>query len=145
MARFREQLESRRRKRARKQREERRRERRIEAEENRLMGRFPGPMVRIESAYHYPQLGGEPGRPPVMERGSPAAEDSADTASPDLGSSPATASSAAFGPSFAKVKGYIFVLAKTVTLFYLFFYIGANRIIRYLQWARKVYAAAAEK
>jgi hypothetical protein len=103
VARFREQLESRRRKRARKQREERRRERRIEAEENRLMGRFPGPMVRIESAYHYPQLGGEQGRPPVMERGGSPAVESADTASPDLGSSPA-ASSAAFGPSFAKVR-----------------------------------------
>ena len=128
MARFREQLESRRRKRARKQREERRRERRIEAEENRLMGRFPGPMVRIESAYHYPQLGGEPG-PPVMERGSPAAEDSADTASPDLGSSPA-ASGAAFGPSFAKVKGCSFVFSEDSDLI-LPFFIVANRIIRY--------------
>jgi hypothetical protein len=102
VAKFREQLESRRRKRARKQREERRRERRIEAEENRLMGRFPGPMVRIESAYHYPQLGGVGLTAERTRAASPAesVEGSAGTGSPDLGTSPVANSA---GPSFAKV------------------------------------------
>lgn len=108
-AKFREQLESRRRKRARKQREERRREKRIQAEENRLMGRFPGPMVRIESAYHYPQLGSSSGQAAVEEhrRGASPAESleggggSADTATPDLGTSPAAGST--LGLNFAKI------------------------------------------
>jgi hypothetical protein len=115
VAKFREQLDSRRRKRARKQREERRRERRIAADEMRLMGRFPGPMVRIESAYHYPVLGQS--QPPVdqserrrQRRGvSPANEEeesidgSVGTASPDLGTSPGVGAAASSGPSFAKV------------------------------------------
>lgn len=104
MTKFREQLDSRRRKRARKQREERRRERRIAAEEMRLMGRFPGPMVRIESAYHYPQLGQQqPAREDRRRAASPvtdSAEGSVGTASPDLGTSPGAAS----GLNFAKVS-----------------------------------------
>lgn len=114
VAKFREQLDSRRRKRARKQREERRRERRIAAEEMRLMGRFPGPMVRIESAYHYPQLGQQPpAEAAIQERhrrgaASPTADESTEgsvgLASPDLGTSPcSTAGGMASGPSFAKI------------------------------------------
>jgi len=53
---YKEQLEERRRRRNRKQREERRREKRIQVEERRLMGRFPSPMARIESQYHYPPV-----------------------------------------------------------------------------------------
>jgi len=51
------QLEERRRRRGRKMREERRREKRIEVEERRLMGRFPSPMARVESKFHYPAVG----------------------------------------------------------------------------------------
>lgn len=53
------QLEERRKKRKFKLREERRREKRIHLEEKRLMGRFPSPMARIESEYHYPGVGQE--------------------------------------------------------------------------------------
>jgi len=54
---FKGQLEERRRRRLRKLREERRREKRIDLEERRLMGRYPSPMARIESQYHYPEVG----------------------------------------------------------------------------------------
>ena len=110
MAIFREQLDSRRRKRARKQREERRRERRIEVEEMRIMGRFPGPMVRIESAYHYPQLGRQTPPPSDQPRrrgaASPTESVEGSVDSPDLGISPLVAASSA-GPSFAKVSCYL--------------------------------------
>ena len=59
LAAYRSQLEERRRRRGRKQREERRREKRIDLEERRMMGRFPSPMARIESEYHYPAVGRE--------------------------------------------------------------------------------------
>jgi hypothetical protein len=66
------------------------------------MGRFPGPMVRIESAYHYPQLGGVGLTAEHTRAASPAesVEGSAGTGSPDLGTSPVANSA---GPSFAKV------------------------------------------
>merc|ERR1719244_1120112 len=48
VAKFREQIDARRRKRKRKLRDEQRREKKIHAEEQRLMG-FPGSMVRVES------------------------------------------------------------------------------------------------
>merc|ERR1719414_1717094 len=60
LAEFRDQLEDRRRKRERKRRAERVREKRIHREEMRIMGRFPSPMARIESAYHYPVMGANP-------------------------------------------------------------------------------------
>jgi len=51
------QLEERHRKRGRRAREEKRREKKIHLEERRLMGRYPSPMARIESRYHYPEVG----------------------------------------------------------------------------------------
>lgn len=54
---FATQLESRRRKRNRRAREERRREKWIQVEENKQMGKYPNLKCRIESAYHFPQVG----------------------------------------------------------------------------------------
>merc|ERR1719367_1827676 len=51
------QLEERHRKRGKRAREEKRREKKIHLEERRLMGRYPSPMARIESRYHYPEVG----------------------------------------------------------------------------------------
>ena len=50
-------LESRRRKRNRRAREERRREKWIEVEENKKLGKYPEAKCRIESAFHFPQVG----------------------------------------------------------------------------------------
>jgi len=57
IAAFRDQLEDRKRKRDRKRKAEKVREKRIHRDEMRIMGRFPSPMARIESAYHYPVMG----------------------------------------------------------------------------------------
>jgi len=57
MADFKDQIESRKRKRQRKQKAEKVREKRIRREEMRIMGRYPSPMARIESSYHYPKMG----------------------------------------------------------------------------------------
>merc|ERR1711994_954172 len=54
---FEAQLEVRRRKRNRRAREEKRREKVIKAEENKRMGKFPDMKYRIESAFHFPQVG----------------------------------------------------------------------------------------
>jgi len=54
---FEAQLEVRRRKRNRRAREEKRREKMIKAEENKRMGKFPDMKYRIESAFHFPQVG----------------------------------------------------------------------------------------
>jgi len=54
---FEAQLEIRRRKRNRRAREEKRREKMITAEENKRMGKFPDMKYRIESAFHFPQVG----------------------------------------------------------------------------------------
>eukprot|EP00096_Caligus_rogercresseyi_P013128 TRINITY_DN578_c0_g1_i3.p1 TRINITY_DN578_c0_g1~~TRINITY_DN578_c0_g1_i3.p1 ORF type:complete len:693 (+),score=164.74 TRINITY_DN578_c0_g1_i3:333-2411(+) len=51
------QIEDRRRKRMRKARDERKREKRILIEENKLMGKYPDPRYRIESNYHFPDIG----------------------------------------------------------------------------------------
>merc|ERR1719208_491198 len=51
------QLEERHRRRGKRAREEKRREKKIHLEERRLMGRYPSPMARIESRYHYPEVG----------------------------------------------------------------------------------------
>jgi len=51
------QLEARRRKRNRRAREERRREKWIEVEENKKIGKYPNLKCRIESAYHFPEVG----------------------------------------------------------------------------------------
>lgn len=56
---FKDQVEERKRKRQRKMKAEKVREKRIRREEDRIMGRFPSPMARIESAYHYPKVGDE--------------------------------------------------------------------------------------
>ena len=56
---FSDQLETRRRKRNRRAREERRREKLITAEENKRMGKYPDMKYRIESAFHFPQVGGD--------------------------------------------------------------------------------------
>jgi len=63
------QLEERQRKRGRRAREEKRREKKIYLEERRLMGRFPSPMARIESRYHYPEVGQVEEFPGVGEAG----------------------------------------------------------------------------
>jgi len=60
IAAFRDQLEDRKRKRDRKRKAEKVREKRIHRDEMRIMGRFPSPMARIESAYHYPVMGSSP-------------------------------------------------------------------------------------
>merc|ERR1711874_389723 len=54
---FEAQLEVRIRKRNRRAREEKRREKMIKAEENKRMGKFPDMKYRIESAFHFPQVG----------------------------------------------------------------------------------------
>merc|ERR1711881_243921 len=54
---FEAQLEVRRRKRNRRAREEKRREKMIKAEEDKRMGKFPDMKYRIESAFHFPQVG----------------------------------------------------------------------------------------
>merc|ERR1719225_1552506 len=51
------QLEERHRRRGKRAREGKRREKKIHLEERRLMGRYPSPMARIESRYHYPEVG----------------------------------------------------------------------------------------
>jgi len=51
------QLEQRRRKRNRRAREERRREKWIMVEENKRMGKYPDMKVRVESAFHFPEVG----------------------------------------------------------------------------------------
>merc|ERR1719222_1177129 len=51
------QLEERHRRRGKRAREEKRREKKIHLEERRMMGRYPSPMARIESRYHYPEVG----------------------------------------------------------------------------------------
>merc|ERR1712243_432820 len=53
---FKEQLDSRRKERQRKQKAEKIREKKIKRDEMRIMGRFPSPMARIDSAYHYPSM-----------------------------------------------------------------------------------------
>merc|ERR1719291_602255 len=63
------QLEERHRKRGRRAREEKRREKKIHLEERRLMGRYPSPMARIESRYHYPEVGQVEEFPGVGEAG----------------------------------------------------------------------------
>merc|ERR1712226_1323342 len=62
------QLEQRRRKRNRRAREERRREKWIQVEENKKMGKYPDMKVRVESAFHFPQVGQEdhPGDPVLL-------------------------------------------------------------------------------
>merc|ERR1712203_708185 len=56
---FEAQLEVRRRKRNRRAREEKRREKMIKAEENKRMGKFSDMKYRIESAFHFPQVGND--------------------------------------------------------------------------------------
>merc|ERR1719225_65237 len=63
------QLEERHRKRGRRAREEKRREKKIHLEGRRLMGRYPSPMARIESRYHYPEVGQVEEFPGVGEAG----------------------------------------------------------------------------
>jgi len=66
---FASQLEQRRRKRNRRAREERRREKWIEVEENKRMGKYPDMKVRVESAFHFPQVGQDP-QDPGLQLGS---------------------------------------------------------------------------
>lgn len=60
LALFKEQIESRRRKRARRARDEKRREKKIQLEEDKLLGKFPGAKLRIESEFHFPEVGRGP-------------------------------------------------------------------------------------
>jgi len=55
---FKDQLDNRRKERQRKQKAEKIREKKIKRDEMRIMGRFPSPMARIDSAYHYPSMSG---------------------------------------------------------------------------------------
>lgn len=57
VAKFMDQLDVRRRRRARRMRDEKRREKRIEVETNKLMGKYPGAKLRIESNFHFPDFG----------------------------------------------------------------------------------------
>lgn len=82
LAAFRDQIEDRKRKRERKRRAEKVREKRIHREEMRIMGRFPSPMARIESAYHYPSIGAA--APPPTEAASGAAGGPETVGSTDL-------------------------------------------------------------
>jgi hypothetical protein len=52
-----DQLEQRRRKRQRRAKEERRREKRITEEENKRLGRYPTPRIKIESHHQFPECG----------------------------------------------------------------------------------------
>merc|ERR1719244_2459203 len=63
---FKDQIETRKRKRQRKQKAEKVREKRIRREEMRIMGRYPSPMARIESSYHYPRMGENVGEPAIL-------------------------------------------------------------------------------
>merc|ERR1719229_2212364 len=54
---FREQLDARHLRRRKRPRDEKRREKRIQVEENKLMGKFPGAKIRIESDFHFPAMG----------------------------------------------------------------------------------------
>merc|ERR1711976_671658 len=53
---FSSQLETRRRRRNKKSREERRREKWIMVEENKKLGKYPDMKVRVESAFHFPEV-----------------------------------------------------------------------------------------
>ncbi|KAF4524260.1 hypothetical protein B566_EDAN008808 [Ephemera danica] len=57
MAQFQDQLEQRRRKRQRRAKEEKRREKRIIEDENKRLGRYPTPYIKIESHYQFPECG----------------------------------------------------------------------------------------
>jgi len=57
LAEFSQQIEQRRRRRNKRAREERRREKWIMVEENKRMGKYPDMKVRVESAFHFPQVG----------------------------------------------------------------------------------------
>ena len=69
LALFEAQIEERKRKRMRKAREEKRREKKIMIEEDKLMGRYPGAgkSLRIESEFHFPQVGRENAFIPASE------------------------------------------------------------------------------
>uniref|UniRef100_A0A0K2TF84 E3 ubiquitin-protein ligase RNF10 n=1 Tax=Lepeophtheirus salmonis TaxID=72036 RepID=A0A0K2TF84_LEPSM len=54
---FKQQIDNRKRKRNRKARDERKREKKIMIEENKLMGKYPDPKYRIESIFHFPDIG----------------------------------------------------------------------------------------
>jgi len=60
IAHFKDQLTERRRRRQRKMTAEQRREKKIRLEEMRIMNRFPSPMARIQSDFHYPRMDDEP-------------------------------------------------------------------------------------
>jgi len=64
---FKDQLENRKRKRQRKMKAEKVREKRIHRDNMRLMGRYPSPMARIESEYHYPRMVEESGAHGIQE------------------------------------------------------------------------------
>lgn len=97
---FSSQLEARRRKRNRRAREERRREKLIMAEENKRMGKFPDMRCRIESAFHFPQVGGD-NLPIARSTESLVSIDSALSTSPHLGTSIGDNTDGAF--SFARM------------------------------------------
>ncbi|XP_034251606.1 RING finger protein 10 [Thrips palmi] len=61
---FQEQIDSRRRRRQKRAREEMRREKKINDEENKRLGRYPTPHIRIASHHHFPICGNE-SSPPV--------------------------------------------------------------------------------
>jgi len=54
---FKEQLDARHVRRKKRARDEKRREKRIQVQENKLMGKFPGAKIRIESDFHFPAMG----------------------------------------------------------------------------------------
>merc|ERR1719322_1800476 len=67
---FREQLDARHLRRRKRARDEKRRKKRIQVEENKLMGKFPGAKIRIESDFHFPAMG-ETSPPPAQAAAAP--------------------------------------------------------------------------
>jgi len=84
---FKDQLEARKRFRQRKKKAEKVREKRIQRDEMRIMGRFPSPMARIDSAFHYPSMGNESGAqtPPRPETPDSLVDGYIDLTGPELG------------------------------------------------------------
>ena len=99
LARFTPQLEARRLNRNKRAKQERKREKRIQVEENKWMGKYPGAKnLRIESAFHFPDIGANEVVPKRVSESSLASADSG------VGESPFPPMPEGAGASFAKVK-----------------------------------------
>lgn len=97
---FKDQLESRRKKRQRRMRDEKKREKRIAEEENRQMGKFPAANIELESHLQFPEFGAEGviAKERTVSESSNVSDRTCDTALSVAGSE-----SSYSGPSFAKM------------------------------------------